>query len=319
MTNYRSTLGLSDSAGAEEIKTAFRKLAMKHHPDRGGDTAMFQTINEAYMELENTGFAPYAPPRRASAPQNAPGGWQDRPAPRRSAPPQNPPGSWQDRPQPPLRETIDDIFEQMKSANRRPRYPGANPMYAHAGNEIVANVSIRDALAGFNVQVNRQRGNGLVEHVYVNVPAGTPNGHRGTYTLSDQTHQGIITRIEDPKFRVRGLDAANDLFGAGIYPGDIETEIEVDAMDLITGAWVKVTDFLGVELTVRVPAGFNPLHRLKVAGKGYVGWSQEDQAPTTYRRDMYIRLQPVFNKLNDLDPAKLKEVQDEIERMKHAS
>lgn len=36
----------------EEIKTAYRKLARQHHPDKpGGDTVTFQVINEAYTLL----------------------------------------------------------------------------------------------------------------------------------------------------------------------------------------------------------------------------------------------------------------------------
>jgi hypothetical protein len=34
-----------------KIKSAYRKQAMKHHPDRGGDEEMFKKISEAYVEL----------------------------------------------------------------------------------------------------------------------------------------------------------------------------------------------------------------------------------------------------------------------------
>lgn len=45
-------LGLSPAASPEEIKKAYRKLAMKHHPDRGGDEAEFKRIKEASETLE---------------------------------------------------------------------------------------------------------------------------------------------------------------------------------------------------------------------------------------------------------------------------
>jgi len=41
-------LGVAKSATQKEIKKAHRKLAMKHHPDRGGDEAKFKEIQEAY-------------------------------------------------------------------------------------------------------------------------------------------------------------------------------------------------------------------------------------------------------------------------------
>ena len=34
----------------EETKTKYRKLAMQYHPDKGGDTAIMQQINEQYLE-----------------------------------------------------------------------------------------------------------------------------------------------------------------------------------------------------------------------------------------------------------------------------
>jgi DnaJ-class molecular chaperone len=52
--NYYDVLGVSEDASADEIKKAFRKLAVKHHPDKkGGDTAKFQEINEAHGVLSD--------------------------------------------------------------------------------------------------------------------------------------------------------------------------------------------------------------------------------------------------------------------------
>ena len=51
--DYYSTLGVNRNASPEEIKKAYRKLAMKHHPDRGGDASKLQQINEAYDTLKD--------------------------------------------------------------------------------------------------------------------------------------------------------------------------------------------------------------------------------------------------------------------------
>jgi curved DNA-binding protein len=51
MENLYEILGVSESANTDQIKTAYRKLAAKHHPDKGGDTATFQKISVAYETL----------------------------------------------------------------------------------------------------------------------------------------------------------------------------------------------------------------------------------------------------------------------------
>lgn len=50
---YYSSLGLTPGASPEEIKKAYKKSAMKHHPDRGGDEKVFKKISEAYDILSD--------------------------------------------------------------------------------------------------------------------------------------------------------------------------------------------------------------------------------------------------------------------------
>lgn len=52
--DYYETLNVSKSATADEIKRAYRKLAMQHHPDKhGGDDAKFKEVAEAYEVLKD--------------------------------------------------------------------------------------------------------------------------------------------------------------------------------------------------------------------------------------------------------------------------
>lgn len=51
--NYYDVLGISRDASQKDIKTAFRKLAAKHHPDKGGDHQKFVEIKEAYETLND--------------------------------------------------------------------------------------------------------------------------------------------------------------------------------------------------------------------------------------------------------------------------
>ena len=56
--DYYKTLGVSRSASADEIRSAYRKLAMKYHPDRNpGDKQAedkFKEANEAYQVLSDS-------------------------------------------------------------------------------------------------------------------------------------------------------------------------------------------------------------------------------------------------------------------------
>lgn len=52
--DYYEVLGVGKNASADEIKKAFRKAAVKHHPDKeGGDETKFKEINEAYEVLKD--------------------------------------------------------------------------------------------------------------------------------------------------------------------------------------------------------------------------------------------------------------------------
>lgn len=53
--DYYEVLGISKSASADEIKKAYRKAAVTHHPDKeGGDEAKFKEVSEAYEVLKDS-------------------------------------------------------------------------------------------------------------------------------------------------------------------------------------------------------------------------------------------------------------------------
>ena len=51
--DYYSILGARKTASQDEIERCFKRLALRHHPDRGGDVEEMKAINEAYRVLGN--------------------------------------------------------------------------------------------------------------------------------------------------------------------------------------------------------------------------------------------------------------------------
>ena len=52
-SKYYELLGVEKTATYDEIRKAFRKAALKNHPDRGGDKEKFQELNQAYEVLSD--------------------------------------------------------------------------------------------------------------------------------------------------------------------------------------------------------------------------------------------------------------------------
>lgn len=51
--NFYDVLGVKKDASTDDIRKAFRKLAVKYHPDRGGDEQKFKEVSEAYETLSD--------------------------------------------------------------------------------------------------------------------------------------------------------------------------------------------------------------------------------------------------------------------------
>ena len=51
--SYYEELGLKEDCTQQDIKKSYRKLAVKHHPDKGGDSEKFKNICKAYEILSD--------------------------------------------------------------------------------------------------------------------------------------------------------------------------------------------------------------------------------------------------------------------------
>jgi len=53
MTDLYNTLGVNKNASDRDIKTAYKKKAMEHHPDKGGNADKFAEVSNAYETLKD--------------------------------------------------------------------------------------------------------------------------------------------------------------------------------------------------------------------------------------------------------------------------
>ena len=60
-------LGLSGRYSAAEVKSSYRKMSLKHHPDKGGSTEMMKKVNAAYEMLKKGSSSRSSRPSRASS------------------------------------------------------------------------------------------------------------------------------------------------------------------------------------------------------------------------------------------------------------
>jgi DnaJ family protein A protein 2 len=55
MPDFYEILGVDKNASQDDLKSSYRKLVIKHHPDKGGDEEKFKMIQKAYEVLSDDG------------------------------------------------------------------------------------------------------------------------------------------------------------------------------------------------------------------------------------------------------------------------
>ncbi len=258
--DYYSILGVAKGATDDEIKKAYRKLASKHHPDKGGSKEQFQEIQEAYSALET-------PEKRAM---------YDNPRPQHGFNGRSP------------EEMHEDILRAFRAAHEH-QQRNAVPF-------VRLNISIEKAYTGTTVPLNL-----FGRSIAYNLRAGLPPGvaYVDEVPAEDRQRQvQIQLNIDAGKFRFRQIGSEDGLN----FSGDLETDIEVDALDMLAGGFIIAQDFLGKKLQVRVPSGFDPKLRLKIAGHGYTNWIGDRAGP---RGDLYLKVTPRFKPIAELDKDKI--------------
>ena len=241
MTDYYQILGVTPQAGPDEIKKAYRRLANKHHPDKGGDQARFKDISVAYDTLSDSQKKAEYDQQRMGGPQVrfTTGGFPD----------------------------INDIF-----GGGNPFGGGGHPFGDMFGRRVQRNrdlniqcqVTLVDSFLGKQLEANYNLPSGKPQTVVINVPPGIGHGETIRYQgLGDDSFAGAprgnlnvtIIVLPDANFRRAG--------------DDLYTTIHISPIEAMIGCHRSAYSITGNELPIDIRAGIESGTEYASNGQGF--------------------------------------------------
>lgn len=235
MKDYYSILGIPRSSSDDEIKKAYRKAAMKHHPDRGGDEKTFKEIEEAYRVLSD-------PEKKSMIDQGIDPNFHGQ---------RGHPNGFHD---------MEDIFNAFGfNFNFGPRHQ----VQKNKNLSINLNLTLEEAYTGMNKSLSISYPNGVDKVINVSIPPGVDNGMAIRYSgMGDHSIQhlppgdlNILIRVQPhPKFAREGLN--------------LLTDVNIDCFDAILGTDINLNTLDGRTLQVSIPPGTQPNTTLRIKNEG---------------------------------------------------
>jgi len=282
MKDYYKILGVSEDSSPDEIKQAFRKLAVQHHPDRGGDEKKFKEANEAYDTLKNESKKQeYDTMRRFGSKMGGQGsGFKFQT------------GNFNEF-------FGGDFFEEFMSGmggGQRQRFrqrPRVNKDVS-----IRITMSIKEIMSSVKRTISVKLPSGREEIVDVKIGAGIQNGVVLKYSgLGDDSNSNLprgnllirVTILDSDGFTRKG----NDLW----------TDKTIDAFDAMRGTEFQIKDLQDNIVKVKIPAGTQPGSVLQLKSKG-----MPVHESLSIRGNMYIKIHVTIPKLTQQQLNKIKDL-----------
>lgn len=230
--DYYQTLGVAKNATPDDIKKAYRRLAGIHHPDKGGDTAEFQKIQEAYETLSDPNKKQQYDNPNPFGDQmfhGFPGGGFSF----------NVNGF-----------NMNDIFGQMFGQQRPGSFKPPPPSY-----RTTVFLTLEEVYHGGEktLQINDHNG---VKTIKLSVPKGVENGQILRY---DNLIKDSILMVE---YRITP-DARFERDGPHLYSVQ-----DVNIFDLIVGGVFDFVTISGKSVKVSIPGKTQPGAKLRLSGEG---------------------------------------------------
>jgi curved DNA-binding protein len=270
--DYYEVLGAKKGASVEELKKAYRKLAVKYHPDKNpGDKQAeerFKEINEAYAVLSD-------PKKKEQFDQFGSNNFHQRYSQEDIFRGFDVGDMFKDQ----QGFSTDDIFSRIfGDAMRRQRGGGGRMAAKGEDFSMEVQVTFRDAYDGGEKRIAFMR-DGAREELSVKIPAGIESGAKLRVP-----GRGAAGRMGGP---------AGDLFltvTVGADPvfqregADIVLNHEVRFSQAALGGTTDVPTMEGTK-RIKIPAGIQPGTKVRLKGLGF------HQAGKQVRGDLYVRIQ----------------------------
>jgi len=232
--DHYNTLGVAKNSTPDEIKKAYRRMAAIHHPDKGGDTAEFQKIQQAYETLSDPQKKQeYDNPNQGFPGAGFPGGGF----------------SFHHN----GGVDINDIIGQMFGGGGFGRQ---NPFQQFQQTyKTTIWVSLEQVYSGGEQMLQMQGPNG-VQVIKIDIPKGVENGAQLRY---DNLIPNGILMVE---FRVH---VHQKYERQGVH---LQCTQRISVLDLIIGTSFSFTTISGKTFEVDVKPGTQPDSTLRIAGQG---------------------------------------------------
>ena len=284
MNNYYETLNLNESASAEEIKRAYRKMAMDAHPDRGGDPEQFKNINAAYETLSDPNKRQEYDGQRRNPFANF-GGFNQ-------AGPQHQHFNFSFGPG---GVNIDELFSQFHGGGFRRQQKNRDI-------QIALTVDFASTLAE-QVKVVNVQSPGRTETHRITIPRGIENG--ATIQFPSQGDHSNPSLPRGDLYVVIQFAHHPDFQLNPNY--SLSTTLKISAFDAMLGTIKRVIAVNGVTIDLTIPATTAPGTVFKVRGHGLY------MPNTGIRSDMMVHVEVEIPQIDDPKLlSQLREIADAI-------
>ena len=230
--NYYKTLGLESNATADEVKQAYRKLAMKHHPDRGGSETEFKKIKEAYEAITS-----------GKAHASAFGGGR------------GPFGGFND---------LNDIIRRTQRGGSWNFDDWREPEVKNPDVNIAIPCTLEEAHSGFSKDITFTLPDGAEKEMKITFPPGSTEDIKirfvgeGGQLVKDKPAGDLYAKIRIDTHQFWSL-----------RHHDLHATMRISVWQAMFGSAIDVADIDGSIIQITIPSGSQPGSQLRLRNRGF--------------------------------------------------